>query len=120
VGGRGRRPGGLQRRLRGGGGRRWREDPAGTSRPWSGGGGASGAERARGGGDAAAARGESLGTLGPKLRMDGGEMYAPYYAARAPKVGPRRRDPAAGRADSAGPGSIRTLWFWRAGATRAA
>ena len=82
--------------------------------------GASGAEQARGGGDAAAARGESLGTLGPKLRMDGGEMYAPYYAARAPKVGPRRRDPAAGRADSAGPGSIRTLWFWRAGATRAA
>ena len=52
--------------------------------------------------------------------MDGGEMYAPYYAARATKVGPLRREPAAGRADSAGPGSIRTLWFWRAGAKLAA
>jgi hypothetical protein len=50
--------------------------------------------RRRGGGDAAAAPGESLGTLGdlgPKLRMDGGEiiaeMHAQYYAT--PKVGAR-------------------------------
>jgi hypothetical protein len=60
--------------------------------------------RRRGGGDAAAAPGESLGTLVLKLRMDGGEMYAPNFApkefaARAPnaakasslKVGPRSR-----------------------------
>jgi len=51
----------------------------------------------------AAARGESLGTLGPKLRMDGGDMYAQYYyAARAPKVGPRSRG---------GPGRFGRAWL---------
>ena len=70
------------------------ELPGGT-RPGSGGGGASGAERARGGGDAAAAREESLGTLGPKLRMDGGEMYAPCARPRWGRAAaiPRRAGP---------------------------
>ena len=94
---------------------RWRGDPAGSG----GGGSRAGVwrRRRRGGGDAAAARGESLGMLVMKLRMDGGEMYAPNFAKCSRRARPKRpkpqasrwgRDPAAGWADSAGPGSIRT------------
>ena len=114
VGGRGRRPSGLRRRRRaaaaaGASAGSPPETPppgppeagVGPDGPWG---------CFRSGGDAAAARGESLVTLGPKVRMDGGHWrrVAGDYVARAPKMGPRSRG---GPGDSARPGSIRTLWF---------